>query len=57
MESAVSNAVVLSKILYPELNNTKYIKLTRSTSLSDIFDLSMFVLIVYLIYYVIIRKD
>jgi len=56
LESAVSNSVMLSKELYPELKDKKYIKLTRSTSLSDIFDLVIIVLILYLIYYGIIRK-
>lgn len=56
LESAVSNAVVLSKTLYPELNSDKYIKLSRSTSLSDIFDLIIIVLILYLIYYGIIKN-
>lgn len=55
LESAVSNAVMLSKELYPELNDSKYIKLTRSTSLSDIFDLIIIVIILYLIYYGIIN--
>ena len=55
LESAVSNAVVLSKELYPELNNSKYIRLTRSTSLSDVFDLIVIVIILYLIYYSIIN--
>jgi len=56
LESAVSNAVVLSKLLYPELKDNKYIKLSRSTSLSDIFDLMVIVFILYLIYYSIIKK-
>lgn len=56
LESAVSNSVVLSKELYPELNSNKYIKLSRSTSLSDIFDLIIIVLILYLIYYGIIKN-
>jgi hypothetical protein len=56
LESAISNAVVLSKILYPELNGNKYIKLTRTTSLSDMFDLIIIVLILYLIYYGMIRN-
>jgi hypothetical protein len=51
LESAVSNSVMLSKKLYPELNDSKYIKLTRSTSLSDIFDLLVIVIILYLIYF------
>jgi hypothetical protein len=55
LESAVSNSVVLSKKLYPELNSSKYIKLSRSTSVSDVFDLLMIVLIIYLIYYGIIN--
>lgn len=55
LESAVSNAVILSKDLYPELRNSKYIQLTRSTSISDIFDLITIVLIIYLIYYSIIN--
>jgi uncharacterized protein with NAD-binding domain and iron-sulfur cluster len=55
LESAVSNSVVLSKELYPELKSSKYIKLSRSTSISDVFDLLMIVLIIYLIYYGIIN--
>ena len=55
LESAVSNSVVLSKELYPELHSSKYIKLSRSTSVSDVFDLLMIVLIIYLIYYGIIN--
>jgi hypothetical protein len=57
MESTVSNSVVLSKILYPELNNSKYIKLTRSTSISDVFDLIVIVIILYLIYYSILKPS
>lgn len=55
LESAASNAVILSKQLYPELNDSKYIKLTRSTSLSDVFDLIVIVIIMYLIYYGIVN--
>jgi len=51
MESSVSNAVMLSKKIYPELNDKRYIKLTRTTSLSDIFDIIIIVLIIILIYY------
>ena len=57
MESAVSNSVVLSKILYPELNNSNYIKLTRSTSISDVFDIIVIVIILYLIYYGILKTS
>lgn len=55
LESAVSNAVILSKELYPELKNSKYIQLSRSRSLSDVFDLIIIVIILYLIYYSIIN--
>lgn len=55
LESAVSNSVILSKELYPELQSSKYIQLSRSTSVSDVFDIIMIVLIIYLIYYGIIN--
>lgn len=54
LEAAVSNSVVLSKNLYDELNSSQYIKLTRTTSISDVFTLFALVLIIYLIYYGII---
>lgn len=57
MESAVSNSVILSKILYPELNSSNYIKLTRSTSISDVFDIIIIVIILYLIYFGILNQS
>ena len=57
MESAVSNSVILSKILYPELNSSNYIKLTRSTSISDVFDIIIIVIISYLIYFGILNQS
>jgi hypothetical protein len=50
LESAVSNSVVLSKQIYPELGNDKYIKISRCTSVSDVMRTIMLVLCVYLIY-------
>ena len=50
LESAVSNAVILSKNIYPELNNKQYIKLNKLTSLSDVINLLIIILIIYLIY-------
>jgi protoporphyrinogen oxidase len=55
LESAVSNSVALSKQLYSELNSSEYIKLSKTTSISDVFTLFILVLIAYLIYYGIIR--
>lgn len=54
LEAAVSNSVILSKELYNELNSSKYIKLSKTTSVSDVFTLVVLVLIAYLIYYGII---
>ena len=54
LESAVSNGVYLSNILYPELRNNG-IKISKSTSLSDVITLIILVIILYLIYYGIIR--
>jgi hypothetical protein len=53
MESAVSNSVALSKILYKELNNKKYIELEKAIEISDIFDLVIIILIIYFIYIII----
>lgn len=56
LESAVSNAVYLSNELYPELKESN-IKIIKSTSLSDILTLIILVIISYLIYYSIIRRN
>jgi len=53
MESAVSNSVALSKILYKELNNKKYIELEKAIEISDIFDVLIIILIIYFIYLII----
>ena len=53
MESAVSNSVALSKILYKELNNKKYIELEKAIEISDIFDVLIIILIIYFIYIII----
>lgn len=53
MESAVSNSVALSKILYKELNNKKYIELEKAIEISDIFDVFIIILIIYFIYIII----
>lgn len=53
MESSVSNSVALSKILYKELNNKKYIELERAIEISDIFDIVVIILIIYFIYIII----
>lgn len=53
LESAVSNSVKLSKILYKELNNKKYIELEKSLEISDIFDVVLLILIIYFIYIII----
>lgn len=53
LESAVSNSVMLSKLLYKELNNKKYIALERSLEISDIFDIVVIILIIYFIYIII----
>jgi uncharacterized protein with NAD-binding domain and iron-sulfur cluster len=50
MESAVSNSVVLSKQLYPELNNGKYITLSRRTTVTDVMRILLVVLLLYFIY-------
>lgn len=50
LEAAVSNSVMLSKELYPELKNDKYIKLKRTTSVSDVFKYVILILIIYLVY-------
>ena len=36
LESAVSNAVCLSKVIYPELNDPKYITIEKTTTLSQV---------------------
>ena len=46
LESAVSNAVNLSKVLYPELKDERYIKVTKSVSLSDLTAIVIVILIV-----------
>lgn len=48
LESAVSNGVYLSNILYPELNNMTIIK--TNWSVTDILNIIIFVIIIYLIY-------
>lgn len=50
LEAAVSNSVMLSKEMYPELKNDKYIKLKRTTSVSDVFKYVILILIIYLLY-------
>ena len=49
LEAAVSNSVVLSKIIYPELKSNKYIKLTKSTSLSDVIHYILIVILIIII--------
>jgi L-2-hydroxyglutarate oxidase LhgO len=56
LESAVTNSIVLSKKLYPELNDPKYIQLSRGTSLTDIFRITIkIVILLILIYLLFIR--
>lgn len=55
LEAAVSNSVILSKELYSDLNKSQYIKLTKTTSISDVFTLFVLVLIIYLIYKYVLR--
>lgn len=55
LESAVTNSVYLSNMLYPELKDSN-IKITKSFSLSDSFNLIILVIIIYFIYFGIIRK-
>jgi len=47
LESAISNSVYLCKKLYPEFN---YITIKKSFSLTDIINLLLFVIIIYIIY-------
>lgn len=56
LESAVSNGVTLSKYIYPELNDKKYIKISKSYTLTDICNIIIATLILYLIYFGIINK-
>lgn len=56
IESAVSNAIVLSKELYLELNNDKYIQLKRVITLTDIIYLVYIFIVLYLIY-MIVKKS
>jgi hypothetical protein len=48
LESAVSNGVYLSDILYHESNNRKII--TKSTSITDALNIIIMIIIIYLIY-------
>lgn len=57
LEAAVSNSVILSKELYPELNDRKYIKLKRTTSVSDVFKYVIIILIIYLVYNILKNKS
>ena len=57
LESSVSNSVVLSKKLYPELKSSKYIKLTKSTSLSDVIHYIIIIILIIIIMYLIYFKS
>lgn len=50
LEAAVSNSIVLSKKMYRELKKEKYIKLKRTTTVSDVFKYVILILIIYLLY-------
>ena len=56
LESAVSNAVVLSKELYPSLKGNNFIKLSSGFTVSQSVRILLLGLIIYLIYYFIIKK-
>lgn len=49
LESAVSNAVYLSKEMYSELRSSKYVSLSKSVSFSSLFRLIVSVLCVYFV--------
>jgi hypothetical protein len=54
LESAVSNSVYLSKIIYPELNDPKYITIEKTISLSQVIlfvFLFILLIIILFIYY------
>jgi protoporphyrinogen oxidase len=50
LEAAVSNSIIISKILFPELKKDEYIKLKRTTSVSDVFKYFILIIIIYLLY-------
>ena len=49
LESAVSNSVALSKIIYPELKSNNYIKITKSISLSDVVRYIIIIIMIIII--------
>lgn len=62
LESAVTNGVYLSKILYPELNNDSYIKITRASTLRDIVikflnSLICIIFVIFVIYAIYNKKN
>jgi hypothetical protein len=56
LESAVTNSIVLSKKLYPELNDPKYIQLSRGTSLTDVFRITIKIVILLILIYLLFIK-
>jgi predicted NAD/FAD-dependent oxidoreductase len=56
IESAVSNSIVLSKVLYPELNDTRYIKLKKIVTFIDIARITILFILLYVIYMMIQKK-
>lgn len=51
LESAVSNSVYLSKVMYPELNDPKYITIEKTFSLSQvILFLFLFILLIIILF-------
>ena len=50
IEAAVSNAIYLSKELYPNLNKNEYIKLKKPVTLADIVRIILILVVLYFIY-------
>jgi hypothetical protein len=55
LESAVTNGISLSHLLYPELQN-RY-QITRSTHVSDVIIICLILIIIYLYYSYTKRND
>jgi hypothetical protein len=56
IESAVSNSIVLSKVLYPDLNDMGYIQLKKLVTFIDVARIIIIFVILYIIY-MIIKKS
>jgi hypothetical protein len=50
LEAAVTNAVFLSKLMYSELNDKKYVKISRGWMASDMFYIVIILIIISIIY-------